>query len=337
MIETLRARRKKTIVILAGIAALLWAIIGLSALVAPSQDYSHDQMGEPVLKSFSEARAEAQQIRFIMADDSYTLTRTSKGWVMEESGRYPIRTDRLSALAGGLEELTFDEKRTSDPYKLDHIGLGDPAEGGTGVLIEVVGPDMEVTNSVIVGRKDERIYIREPGSFQTYRTAGDLPPFYNRRAWLDFDIIDIDPSAIRSVRIRDVGNNSLYLSRQPGSDPRSFRPAPPNQDDQLVSRIAASTTALAITRLAALDVKPASDLTTSPIANHISETFDALEVNLNAYREPDGLWVTFRAIEAGEGARRAEAINSRAEGWAFRLSDYDFQDFTPSISSLVTR
>jgi hypothetical protein len=105
----------------------------------------------------------------------------------------------------------------------------------------------------------------------------------------------------------------------------------------LISRLAASTTALAVTRLNPVDVKPASDLTTDPIARHISETFDGLEIDLRAYREPFGLWVTLRAVEAGEGARRAAAINEKAEGWAFRITDYDFQDFTPDVLSIVER
>ena len=68
-----------------------------------------------------------------------------------------------------------------------------------------------------------------------------------------------------------------------------------------------------------------------------SETFDGLEIDLRAYREPFGLWVTLRAVEAGEGARRAAAINEKAEGWAFRITDYDFQDFTPDVLSIVER
>ncbi|MEO1305879.1 MAG: hypothetical protein AAFV37_12955, partial [Pseudomonadota bacterium] len=129
----------------------------------------------------------------------------------------------------------------------------------------------------------------------------------------------------------------LYLRRAEGEGARSFQPAPPNQDDRLISRLAASTTALAITRLSPLDVKPEADLVTAPVARHISETFDGLEVDLRAFREPGGLWVTVRAVEAGEGARRAEVINEKAEGWAFRITDYDFQDFTPNVLSIVER
>ncbi len=329
--------RRKQVLTLAVTGVILWGLIGLSVLIAPSVDDLHPDIGKPVLAEFAEIRADAKTIRFTMADDTYTLSRTAQGWVMEESGRYPIRTDRFAALIKGLEALTFEQKRTKDPYKLDRIGLGDPTEDGNGVLVEVTGSDGEISASLLIGRKADAIYVRASDNPQTYRASGDLPPFYNRRAWLDFEIIDIDPSAIRSLRITDRRGRSLYLRRAPGSDVRSFRPAPPHQTDRLISRLGVSTTALAITRLSALDVKPAGELSTVPIARHISETFDGLEVDLRAYRETDGLWVTLRAVEAGEGARRAEAINGKTEGWAFRLSEYDFQDFTPSVTSLVAR
>nr|WP_070960691.1 DUF4340 domain-containing protein [Hyphomonas sp. Mor2] len=331
------AIRRKTILTLTGIAVGLWVLLGLTSLTGGGNGNGHDRLDEPVLAGFSETRVDAQRIRFTLDDDSYTLVRSAKGWLLEETGGYPVRPDHLADLAGGLETLTFDEKRTDDPYKHDRIGLGDPTEGGNGALIEIFGATGDLEHSLIIGRKNDTIYVRSPDNAQTFRADGALPPFYNRRAWLDLDIINIDPSAIRSVRIMDSANRMLYLRRPEGSDARSFRPAPPNQDDPLISRLAASTTALAITRLSPTDVKPAGDLVSQPIARHISETFDGLEVDLHAYREPTGFWVTLRAVEAGEGARRAETINEKAEGWAFRVSDYDFQDFTPDVSSIVER
>ncbi|MHA7898567.1 MAG: DUF4340 domain-containing protein [Henriciella sp.] len=337
MIAAHAEKRKRRIFMLTGLAVGLWAILGLTSLTLAPASATHGQMGAPVLAGFSETRINAERIRFTLADERYTLLRTATGWTLEETGGYPVRPDRLAELAGGLETLSFDEKRTDDPYKHDRIGLGDPLEGGNGALIEVTDSDANLIHSLIIGRKNEAIYVRDPEDAQTFRAVGDLPPFYNRRGWLDLDIIDIDPSAIRSVRITDSNSQTLYLRRQEGGDARSFRPAPPNQDDRLISRLAASTTALAVTRLTPIDVKPAADLTTAPIAEHISETFDGLEIDLKAYREPTGLWVTLRAVEAGEGARRAQAINEKAEGWAFRISDYDFQDFTPDVTSIVQR
>jgi len=329
--------RRKSAMVLLGLAVGLWLLLGITSLTNGPTGNTHTQMGAAVLDGFSQTRSDAQKIKFTLADESYTLARTAAGWTLEETGGYPIRPDRLAELAGGLETLSYDEKRTDDPYKHERIGLGNPAEDGNGALIEVFGENADLMHSLIIGRKNDTIYVRDPEQAQTYRAEGTLPPFYNRRAWLDLDIIQIDPSAIRSVRITDTANQSLYLRRDEGNGARSFRPAPPHQDDRLISRLAASSTALAITRLTPVDVKPASDLTTQPIARHISETFDGLEVDLRAYREPYGLWVTLRAIEAGEGARRAAAINQKAEGWAFRITDYDFQDFSPAVTSIVER
>jgi hypothetical protein len=337
MISPRNRKLARKLIILAVIAGGLWVILGLTNLTSAPKSSLHADMGKPVLAGFSQARSEASRIRFTLADESYTLARTADGWVMEDAGGYPIRPERLAELATGLETLSYGEKRTNDPYKHNRIGLGDPTEDGNGALVEVFGPDGDITSALIAGRKNDTIYVRRPDDNQTYRANGTLPPFYTSRSWLDFDIINIGPTAIRSVRITDNQGESVYLSRQAGSDTRSFRPAPPYQDDTLISRLAASTTALAVTRLSALDVKPAADITTRRVGHHISETFDGLEIDLSAYREPDGLWVTFRAIEAGEGARRAEAINTKAEGWAYRVTDYDFQDFTPAVSSLIER
>jgi hypothetical protein len=58
--------------------------------------------------------------------------------------------------------------------------------------------------------------------------------------------------------------------------------------------------------------------------------------HVEAYREPDGFFVTMRAIEAGEGAHRGSTINDKATGWAFELSEYDWNDFTPLVSSIVS-
>ena len=337
MSQAYATARRKRILIMAAVAVGLWVLLGLTSLTGSSDNRAHNRLGDPVLENFSQTRADSQRIRFTLADESYTLARTASGWVLEETGGYPVKPDRLSELASGLETLSFDEKRTDDPYKHDRVGLGDPLQGGNGAQVEVFGAEGELDHSLIIGRKNDTIYVRAPDQDQTFRADGTLPPFYNRRAWLDLDIIDIDPSAIRSVRITDPRNRSLYLRRSEGGDTRSFRPAPPYQSDTLISRLAASTTALAVTRFSPLDVKPSGDLTTAPIARHISETFDGLEVDLYAYREPTGLWVTLRAVEAGEGARRAEVINEKAEGWAFRITDYDFQDFTPDVLSIVER
>ncbi len=337
MSATLDTRRRRTIEVLSIIAAGLWIFLLLMSLFAPSENDTSPRTGEPVLKNFSAVRSDTGAIRFTMDELSYTLEQRNGQWVMAETGGYPVREDRLTTLAEGLETMTWGERRTSDPARFGRIGLGDPRDGGNGVLIEVFATNGSKTAEIITGRRNEFLYAREPGENVSFRVEGDLPPLYTREAWLDLDIIDIDPSAISAVRLTDSTRTSLYLTRSPGSGARSFSPAPPYQNDRLRSRLAASTPALAISRLTPIDVKPASELTSRPVARHITETHDGLEIDLRAWREPDGFWVTLRAVEAGEGARRAQTINDRAEGWAFKLTEYDWREFTPLVSSIVRR
>jgi hypothetical protein len=337
MSTILRARRKRALIVLGGAAAALLVLSAVSSLGDGRGAVRTSRMGQPVIEGFASLRADASEIRVQLADESYTLLRTARGWTMKESGGYPVRPDRLARLATGLETLSWGEGRTSDPAKFDRIGLGDPRGDGTGALLTLIDSEGEISAQIITGRKGDYLYVREPDGTRAFRAEGDLPPLYTRDAWLDLDIIDINTDAVSAVRLTDEAGNSLYLKRSVGGSSRSFRPGPPYQDYRLVSRIAASTPALALTRLAPIDVKPAAELTTAAVARHITETHDGLEVDLKAYREPDGFYVTLRAIEAGEGARRGSTINEKASDWAFRLTEYDWAEFTPSVNSIVRK
>jgi len=331
--------RQRTLIWLSG-AALLLLVLLLINSTSNARYYGSARSGQPVFPQLESQLETVKIIRVKVADTAYTLKRAtpdSQDWVMIESGNYPVRGDRLSALASGLSSLTWGEARTTDIAKFNRIGLGDPAEGGNGAYVEVRDQGDKILAAFITGRREDRLYARLPGEVETHRINGALPPFYTREAWLDLSIIEMFPDVIGAVRITDARRQSLYLSREPGSGPRAFRPAAPYENDRLISRLAASGPALAISRFAPIDVKPAAALETRPVGRHITSTHDGLEVDVSAYREPDGFFVTLRAVEAGEGARRAEAINRKAEGWAFQLTEFDWNEFTPPITSLVRR
>lgn len=327
-----RALRIRVMAALAGILVL--AAIGSQFLGAPGAPRS-DLQGEPVLPGFAQARAEATAIRITLADESYTLFATPGGWRLEGTDGYPIRVDRLDELAGGLEMLVWDVPRTRDPAKMNAIGLGDPREGGNGALVELIGPEGEVSTALLTGRKDEHIYVRRPGEMQAYRVTGTLPPLYTAEAWLDLAIIDLNADAVSAVRLTDATGASMFLQRTIGSDDRAFLPAPPYENYELVNRLVTTGPALALTRFQPIGVRPASELKTRPRGRHITQTHDGLEVEARPYREADGYYVTLRAVEAGEGAHRGAAINERARGWAFQISEIDWMDFAPKVADIA--
>lgn len=335
MTDYLRAKRISRLKLTGGISIALLLLLLITRLGTSAPAINMERLGQPVIPDFATVGASAAEIRIITADESYTLSKASNGWQMDKADGYTVRPDRLAALVTGLQGLTWGEGRTHDPEKFDRIGLGDPRDGGSGAIIQIADTSGKISAEFITGRKDAYIYARYPTDTQAFRVTGELPPLYTHNAWLDFNIIDINPDAVSAFRLYDQTGTSLYLERIIGAGERSFKPAPPFQDYRLVSRLAASTTAMALTRLQPIGVKMATDLTTAPAGRHITQTHDGLEVDLKAYREPDGYYVTIYAVEAGEGARRGITINEKAEGWAFQLNEYDWNDFTPRISSII--
>lgn len=331
-------RRSRNIKHLAIIAGVLAALLLLFSLLGDRDLSKHARTGELVFPNIPSSLEIAPTIRVTTADTNYTIKRSPMGWGLVESGGYPVRADRMEVMASAIRTLRWGDVKTRDPAKFERLGLGNPDQDGSGALIEVILDGEEPTASLLTGRKNDRIYGRyETDSDVSFQIDGDLPPLYTRQAWLDLNVVEIPQAVIKSVRLVRPDGDNLYLEREAGGGPRTFRPAPPNQDDVLLSRIAATGPALAITRFFPTDVKPASELKTEWVARHISVTHDALEVDVRAYKEADGFYVTMRAVEAGDGANRAESINAKAEGWAFRLSEFDWADFAPEISSIVKR
>ncbi|WP_291200501.1 DUF4340 domain-containing protein [Hyphomonas sp.] len=327
-----RTRRTLFLAALAGVLGLV-AVVSHFGGGAPVQ--ASGRTGTPVFPDFEALRAEASEIRITLADERYSLVATGDGWRLGTRDGYPIRQDRLTELAAGLESLVWDTPRTDDPEKLNRIGLGDPRDSGTGALLEVIGPDGETGAALITGRKGEFIYGRRPDETTAFRVTGTLPPLYSAEAWLDLGFLDINEDAVSAVRLTDEAGETLFLQREVGSSDRAFRPAPPFQNYRLTSRLAVTGPAMALTRFLPIGVKPASALRTRPVSRHITQTHDGLEVDVRAYRERDGFFITLRAIEAGEGAMRAEAINARAAGWAFELTATDWADYTPRVADIV--
>ncbi len=334
--STLRdQQRNKRTLFMAGLAGVLTLLAIATQVGGGAPVPTSERTGSAVFPDFAEQRGETRAIRITLADESYTLIATGEGWRLGSPDGYPVRQDRMAELSSGLGSLVWDRPRTDDPEKLNRISLGDPRDSGTGALLELLDEEGEPAAALITGRKGDAIYARRPDETVAFRVTGTLPPLYSSQAWLDLGFLGITEDAVSAVRLTDFEGQSLYLQRTVGSSDRAFRPAPPFQDYRLTSRLAVTGPALALTRFLPIGVKPAAALRSQPVSRHITQTHDGLEVDVHAYRERDGYFITLRAVEAGEGAMRAEAINARSAGWAFQMTANDWADYTPLVSTIV--
>ncbi|MEO0818506.1 MAG: hypothetical protein AAFX86_14530 [Pseudomonadota bacterium] len=332
----IRRQRGRTLLAIGAASAVMLGLMGLESLSGGSELERHPRAGTPVLLGLDPV-ADVARIDVRLADNSYALVRAGDGWRLDSDAGYPVRQDRIGELLTGLRSLSWGAAKTQDPRKLDQLGLADPDAGGNGAEILLRTTGGEIVADFIAGRRGDTLYLRNRGEQLSFSGEGELPPLNSRRAWLDFDVIAMVPDAIAGVVLETPEGERLHLVRQPDGGPRDFIPGPAHENERLVSRLAAATPALALSRFSPLDVKPDTALETAPVARHTTLTKDGLEVISEAYEEPDGLYLTIRAVEAAEGARRAQDVNARAIGWAFRLNRYDWADYTVSISDIVER
>ncbi|MEM7767491.1 MAG: DUF4340 domain-containing protein [Pseudomonadota bacterium] len=320
---------------LAGAVVVLAGVSGVSRLADRPPTTRDARFDTPVFSRVDALIEGTGQIVVTLSDETYQLVRTTDGWAMDTAAGYPIRNDRLSTLAEGLKSLSWGGPRTRDPRKHDQIGVGDPEAGGNGALVHFLAEDGALLSALVTGRRDDKIYARRPDETTAYRVRGDLPPFYSRDAWMDFAVVEVAADTIAMAEIRDRFGDRVVLSRRAGAGPEAFSPAPPFVDLRLLTPLSATGPALALSRFAPIDAKPAASLTTAPVASLVTVTFDGLEIVASAYDEPEGGYIVLRAVEAGNASARAASINADAEGWAFKLTSQDYQDLTTPVSTIV--
>jgi hypothetical protein len=121
---------------------------------------------------------------------------------------------------------------------------------------------------------------------------------------------------------------------------QQFALAPPNANRRIVAAYAPTLTALALSRFSPVDVAPANTIAAgTPVAQYILRTKPGLAIIALGWRAGERGWVTIGAAAAenapAEAIAEAQAINARAAGWAFALSELDWGTLTTPLSVLV--
>jgi hypothetical protein len=337
------ASRRKTVMWMGGVA-LAAALLAAISFLPPKEEQQRAEVGRLVLPDFS---ANADKIGLIMvttSEESYHIVRNgdpaSPQWVLSEKGSYPVETDRIARLTSALSNIKFDRPMTREDKKFDRIGLGDPLLGGTGALVEVSDGRGEIFAKLIVGYREGRSYVREPDDLQAWAVAGgDMPPLHRAARWLDLEIISVGADQIADIQVRPAQGPGYRLVPADEAG-QQFALAPPNANRRIVAAYAPTLTALALSRFSPVDVAPANTIAAgTPVAQYILRTKPGLAIIAQGWRSGERGWVTIGAAAAenapAEAIAEAQAINARAAGWAFALSELDWGTLTTPLSVLV--
>jgi hypothetical protein len=295
-----------------------------------------DAVSGLVMPGLGDAIAAGRRIVITSADATYRIERAQRGeqaiWVMRDRGDYPVLASRLNQLTEGMRTLRYTRRMTSDPSKHERLGVGDPRQGGRGVLVQIEDGRGALLVNLILGVEPSGLYVRRPDEDQTWAAEGDLPPLRDMAAWLDLRPLELEPEALARVEIMPAEGRAYILGRDAATDPWRIAAPAIAPLSQSVVRAAAER----LTSLSPRDVQPAPAIQGPVRARVRASTFDGVVVDAEIIEADQRLWVKLVArAGAPEQEPAALALNNRAAPWAYGLTDLDAQALAPPLATLV--
>ena len=330
-------RRRRTLIILAGVAGMS-ALLGALSFLPPERDLPRSEVGQRVLPAYETKTGFVSLIMVTTKEESYHIVRNGDDWVLAEKGSYLVSPARIQDLNLALSAITYGEAMTRDERKFDRIGAGDPGTGGTGALLEVGDGKGNSFAKLIVGFREGRSYVRRPDDLQAWAVNGAvLPPLQRATRWLELDVVSLPAADIAEVEVRPAQGPAYRLMRHAEG---GFGLAPPHHQRPVVAALGPRMVAEAVARFAPVDVAPASEIAVGrPVAEHITRTREGVAIVVRSWRAKDAGWVTVSAATmegAGEAALKLAAdINARAAPWAFGLNELDWGAYSTPLNAIA--
>jgi hypothetical protein len=335
MTTELHERRKGqalTLFLIAGALALVAAVTTGIEMRSSRPDLASGQ----VVPGLGDTIAGAERILITSTEASYRIECIQRGeecvWVMRDRGDYPVTAARLNQLTEGLENLRLTRRMTNDPSKYERLGVGDPREGGGGVLVQVEDSRGALLVNLILGVEPSGLYVRRPDDAQAYAAIGELPPLRDAAAWLELRPLALDPARLARVEIVPAEGRPYILAREAADQPWRMVSPP-------LGAIAQTTVAAAaerLTQIAPADVQTAPAIQGAARARVRATTYDGVIIDAELILSDGRTWLKLVArASTPEQEAAALEINSRSSAWAYALSDMEAESVAPPFSALV--
>ena len=288
-----------------------------------------------------------------------TLERNDGRWIVAEASGYLADWEKLRSLLSDMALAEVIEPKTANPAYYDRLGVEDiDAADAGGLLIEFA--DSSGLPAVIVGNSAqgrEGQYARLQGQAQSALINRPLDLPRERADWLDRDIIDVSDAEVVEYEIMLPGEGSVLASKV-SADDENFSLQNIPEGREVVSEWAVNAPANTLASLTLDEVVAEEQIDwTDPVQFRLL-TADGLQVEADLLaRTPEDAdeaadpqhWIRLRAgiyttavdnaVEADEtdqeALQRASKINSRVQGWAYRIPKYRYDSMSKRMADML--
>jgi hypothetical protein len=303
-----------------GLAALtvITTVVAVLAVLSQPAVTTLQLVDEPAFPALRDNPDAVAKVTLTTAEGTITLVReTGDRWSALERYGYPVDRKRVRDLVVALADMRLIERKTAQAERYDRLQVEPPdAEQAQSKLVRLEAADGKVLAEAIIGKQRYRLtgtepsgtYLRRPDEAQSWLASGGVQIEQAVAEWLEGEIVDVDPAAIRRIVIERAGEPGYVAARdQPGQDLRIVGLA---DDEALKEDADLGQLAGALSSVAFDDVKPRDQLTW-PAQHHTArvQTFDAVELTVRLAQIDEAYWATFdaRAVAPTRGAPPAAA------------------------------
>ncbi len=352
----------RMITLIAG--AILAAV--LAFVVAQNRAPSTQVVGEaPLFVGLDERINDVDKVTITGAGDAVkvTLVRGDDAWTVAERDGYRADPAKLRKLLIDLANTRLIERKTARPENYPALGVEDvSAETAAGIKVSLGG--LGDSDAVILGnsaRNNAAMYARRSGEETSWVADTRLRIDQKPEDWLIKDLIDVNASRVKQVRITHVDGEVVEANRGDAN----FEVANLPEGKSLSSPGVADAMASVLDDLKFEDVVALGDFLAEnePAAKIVYQTSDGLQIDATASAANGKFYLhlTTKPLrldalafagdgEAAEGepspeekaaamyeamqAQSAE-INQRVNGWVYTIPLFKYEQLTRRISDLV--
>ncbi len=312
--------------------------------------------GEKLFDDLDKRVNDVHAIAFRTASASWRVTRHDDGsWTMPERADYPASADKAKKTIVAFADLAVVEPKTAKPELYERIGVRDVDDKDSkAVLVRLLDRDDKPLAELLVGNtkvaesdsKPAQVYVRRPGEARTWLVRARLDIADQPKGWLDDKLPGVKREEVASVDIRHPDGEALHVSRNQDND-TTFDLADLPEGHRIKSNWDVASIAGALEHIDFEDVAPAPEKDFSKGIEARYRTDEGTLIRVRSVAEADGkddwFWFSLDAAVADDAAdkdkaaKRAEELNKRYAGWAYRVAEFKAKNFRRRMADLIEK
>ena len=330
--------------LIALVAVTVLAVAGAAVVTRTTGPKSDPLAGKPVLPEVASRLGDVGRMALVHGDQKTTLVRDGDKWSIEERGNYAANVTKVRQALLGLADLTYVEPKTAKAASYPRLEVEEAGgKDSKSTMVTLADTKGALMGDVITGKhRDDQlgggeggVYVRKPGTAQSWLARGKLDLAGNTADWLDKTLLDLPGAQVKQLVLTQADGSSITIGRDKAGDKLALANMP--KDKKLKYDSILDDAAGTLGKLQLDDVQPAKDFAfpTSGVSHAQFVAFNGETIAIDLADKDGKSWAKITATGTGDGQKAATDLNTKASPWIYALPSDKAKTLRDKIDDLV--